>query len=77
MPKYNTWNDFYHAKHLEGGTFWELFDLKVNKAFNKTSLTYLNDSKTLLKVMISSSRFNFVFLPGPDKEVHLLHSTQF
>jgi hypothetical protein len=72
MPKYNTWKDFYHDKHLEGGTFRELFDSSVT-TFNKTSLDHLNDSKTL-KVTVASSRFTFILLPGQDKKVNLLHS---
>jgi hypothetical protein len=75
MPpfKYNDWNEFYHAKHQEGGTFLDLFNSKVS-AFNETSLDHLNDAKAL-KVTIASSRYNFVLLPGPDKGLHVLHST--
>ena len=73
MPQYTNWKDFYRAKHLEGGTFQDLFDSSV-QAFNETSLEHLNDSKSL-KLTVASSRFNFVLLPGIDKSVNLVHST--
>ena len=73
MPfKYNTWNDFYHAKHAEGGNYRALFDSKV-KSFNDASLNHLNDPNAL-KVTVASSRFHFILLPGTDRTVNLLHS---
>lgn len=67
------WNEYYHSKHKEGGTFLDLFESQVN-SFNETTLDNLNNDQAL-KLAIVSSRYSFIILPGPDRTIHLLHSS--
>jgi hypothetical protein len=66
MPiKHNTCSDYYRARKLEGGDFLHMFQAKM-VVFNGMKLDNLN-SPNALKLTITSSKFNFLLLPGPDK----------